>query len=97
MSDVGGRGQTEARAETAGVAEECRGGAADRGPEHYLCVDCGEVFGANVRHCPTCEHHYADDECGNCHGSIRRVRRAVRITSRAAKTLLDRCVAWGRP
>lgn len=35
----------------------------------YLCEVCGETFGAQVVHCPECDHHYplADGECGNCH------------------------------
>lgn len=36
----------------------------------FICDECGEVFGAEVWHCPGCDHHYSllyDRECGNCH------------------------------
>ncbi len=33
-------------------------------PVDYLCEVCGETFGAQVIHCPECDHHYplADGE-----------------------------------
>lgn len=40
----------------------------------YTCLDCGDVFNAEVWHCPTCHHHWPMDrtECWNCQQGWRR-------------------------
>lgn len=37
----------------------------------FTCLTCGEVFDAQVWHCPTCHHHWLlqDQECKNCHAA----------------------------
>jgi hypothetical protein len=35
----------------------------------FVCQTCDDTFGRPVWHCLYCDHHYMDDECGNCHKS----------------------------
>ena len=45
------------------------GKAGRPGKVDYVCIECGEQFGAEVWHCPVCDHHHGFDRrlCNNCH------------------------------
>lgn len=38
-------------------------------PTRFVCNDCGEIFGYEVRHCLYCDHHWQSGQrgCANCH------------------------------